>query len=140
MTDWTQYAEQRYQFEQKMAVEYPDMPPNDYYLDEQHQAHPCLTAADFKKQLEQYEQHYDARKDNDPWRVAITYVGGIRVSTMFLSVNLGFNKDKPPVLFETMVFGGALNNRTERYYTWADAEIGHRQIVADVEEADANES
>lgn len=53
------------------------------------------------------------------------------VSTVFLGMDHGFGRGAP-VLFETMVFGGPMNDYCERYRTWAEAERGHRTVVAQV--------
>lgn len=34
-----------------------------------------------------------------------------------------------PFVFETIVLGGPMNGKRERYNTWRDAELGHRAIV-----------
>lgn len=41
----------------------------------------------------------------------------------------------PPILFETMVFGGPLNEEQVRYVTWDEAERGHAEMVARVRAA-----
>lgn len=56
---------------------------------------------------------------------------GIRVSTVFLGLNHNFGRGKP-ILFETMVFGGKLDEKQKRYRTWEEAEIGHKATVAEV--------
>lgn len=53
----------------------------------------------------------------------------ITVSTVFLGLDHSFGEG-PPVLFETMVFGGKHNEEQWRYCTWDQAEVGHRQVVA----------
>jgi len=63
-------------------------------------------------------------------RVGLYTVDAFRVSTVFLGLDHGFGFG-PPLLFETMVFGGPLNYEMERYSTWKQAEIGHNQIVQD---------
>lgn len=69
----------------------------------------------------------------------------IRVSTVFLGLDHAFPyftptdgngrvsvtyTPPPPILFETMIFGGAHDGYQERYATWAAAEEGHRRAVA----------
>lgn len=49
----------------------------------------------------------------------------IAVSTVFLGINHNY-LDGPPILFETMIFGGANNERMWRYATWEEAERGHK--------------
>jgi len=74
-------------------------------------------------------------KENfDNRRVAKTEIGKVRISTVFLGIDHNWG-DGPPILFETMVFGGELDQEQERYSTWEEAKVGHRQMVAMVEEA-----
>jgi hypothetical protein len=53
----------------------------------------------------------------------------VAVSTVFLSADHNFSGEGPPVLFETMVFGGPLDQEQERYTTWAAATAGHIRWV-----------
>lgn len=67
------------------------------------------------------------RSDEAKCRVDYTDIApGIKVSTIFLGVNTSLGK---PVLFETMVFGGALNREQWRYHTWDEAVAGHAAVV-----------
>ena len=72
--------------------------------------------------------------ENADRQVAETILGEVRISTVFLGLNHRFgsvpNKDRVPLLFETMVFGGKLNLEFERYPTWQDAEEGHKRWIA----------
>lgn len=61
-------------------------------------------------------------------------VGNVKVSTVFLGVDHGYD-GKEPVLFETMVFGGSMDEEMLRYKTWEDALYGHNQMVESVKEA-----
>ena len=64
--------------------------------------------------------------------VARTQVGAVsEVSTVFLGMDHNFGGG-PPVLFETMVFGGPMEGEQERYHTWEQAEEGHAWMVARV--------
>jgi hypothetical protein len=47
-------------------------------------------------------------------RVALTDTDNGQVSTVFLGIDHSFSEDGPPVLFETMVFGGTLDGEQER--------------------------
>ena len=60
--------------------------------------------------------------------VADDQIGSIRISTVFLGLNHQWG-DGPPLLFETMVFGGDLDGDCERYSAWQEAEAGHREMV-----------
>lgn len=53
---------------------------------------------------------------------------GERVSTVFLALDHGYG-DEPPVVFETMVFGGDYDEYTWRYSTWDEALETHNKIV-----------
>lgn len=61
-------------------------------------------------------------------RVALTEQDGITVSTVFLGLDHSMNSG-PPVLFETMIFGGKEDQYCERYCTWEEAEKGHEEAV-----------
>jgi hypothetical protein len=50
---------------------------------------------------------------------------GVRVSTVFLGLDHRFSGDGPPILFETMIFGGRHDQDQDRYSTWEEAEAGH---------------
>ena len=50
------------------------------------------------------------------------------VSTVFLGIDHNWG-DGPPVLYETMVFGGPLDEEQVRYCTRAEAAAGHDEIV-----------
>lgn len=65
-------------------------------------------------------------------QVANDHVGAVRVSTVFLGIDHRFGGDGPPILFETMVFGGPLDDEQDRYSTWEEAEAGHAAMLARV--------
>lgn len=67
--------------------------------------------------------------ENADRRVAITAQGDTEVSTVFLGVNHQFG-DGPPLIFETMVFGGDYDGECCRYSTWEQAEGGHAEMSA----------
>ena len=56
--------------------------------------------------------------------VAKTVIGCAEVSTVFLAIDYSFG-DGPPLLFETMIFGGEHDMYQDRYSTWEEALIGH---------------
>ena len=59
-------------------------------------------------------------------------IGGVKVSTVFLGLDHRFSdslEDGPPVLWETMIFGGAHDEHQERYTSRADAIAGHARAV-----------
>jgi hypothetical protein len=63
-------------------------------------------------------------------RVAETMVGDVRVRTVFL----GIGTDRRPGLWQTMVFGGKLDETQERYCTGEEARAGHDRWLALVRE------
>ena len=58
-------------------------------------------------------------------RLQSTEYGGVRVSTIWLGCNLGFNEKMQALIFETMVFGGPHDKRQWRYATEQEAQDGH---------------
>ena len=66
----------------------------------------------------------------DKRRVARTELAGgaVEISTVFLWLDHSYGQG-PPILFETMVFGGLLDEECERYSTWIEAEQGHEAMV-----------
>ena len=57
-------------------------------------------------------------------RVAFDTINGFDISTVWLGLNHQFG-DGPPMIFETMVFGGPLDQECERYSTEEEAISGH---------------
>lgn len=55
-------------------------------------------------------------------------VPGVRVSTIFLGLDHNHGEG-PPILFETMVFGGEHDHEQQRYHTWDEAIKGHAWMV-----------
>ncbi len=55
----------------------------------------------------------------------------VKVSTVFLGLDHNF-EGGVPLLFETMVFGGSLDQDMERYSTWEEAERGHKEMCEKV--------
>jgi len=66
--------------------------------------------------------------------VAHTHFGDVRVSTVFLGLDHSFG-DGPPVLWESMVFGGPLDQEQRRYTSRADADAGHTALCMAVVDA-----
>jgi hypothetical protein len=61
-------------------------------------------------------------------RVAFTQLPGVDISTVFLGIDHRHG-DGPPLVFETMVFGGTLDQEIRRYGTWDEAAAGHADTV-----------
>ena len=56
----------------------------------------------------------------------------IEVSTIFLSIDHNFYKSGKPILFETMIFGGALDGYQWRYTDLEAAKKGHLEAIKEV--------
>lgn len=72
-------------------------------------------------------------RNPDKRRVALDEVGEARISTVFLGIDHQWGSG-PPLLFETMVFGGPMDEQQWRYSTWDEAEAGHHRVVEAVRE------
>lgn len=68
-------------------------------------------------------------ENDDNRRVAETCLGNVLISTVFLGIDHRFFGNGPPLLFETLVFGGPLNDEQTRCSTWEQAETAHALIV-----------
>jgi len=78
------------------------------------------------------EEWRNWRVKNDEQRtVAKDQIGEVCVSTVFLGIDDSFGSG-PPILFESMVFGGRYDEDMDRYETWEEAEAGHRAMVEKV--------
>lgn len=56
-------------------------------------------------------------------------IGGAKVSTIFLALDLNVPAHGPPLLFETMIFGGEHAEYQKRYATREEAERGHAEAI-----------
>ena len=76
------------------------------------------------------EELVEVYNDNDKKRIlGKDVVCGVMISTIFLGIDHNFG-DGPPIIFETMVFGGvAPNSEQERYSTYDEAMAGHKRYV-----------
>ncbi len=91
------------------------------------------------------EEHETRKVEPNTWaivfgktdhHVADEMVGETRISTVFLGIDHAFGGGEP-LLFETMVFGGELDQSQERYSTWDEAEARHKVWVERVIQADS---
>ena len=94
----------------------------DCYMLEGTVAVPCEDVRTWAKWFETANRH-----------VAKNQIGAVRVSTVFLGLDHSFDEG-PPLLFETMIFGGTHDEEQWRYATWDEAVAGHRKAVALVKE------
>lgn len=63
--------------------------------------------------------------------VALTRLGDVVVSTVWLGINHNWSEG-PPIIFETMVFGGKHDQEQYRYTTESMAMSGHQAVVAEI--------
>lgn len=61
--------------------------------------------------------------------VANDKIGDVRISTVFLGIDHRFGDDGPPLIFETMIFGGAHDQYQTRASTWDEAEKQHAEAM-----------
>jgi hypothetical protein len=70
-----------------------------------------------------------------PPHIGYTHIGngeGVLISTVFLVSPAGVGIIENPLFFETMVFGGPLDQLQTRYPTWDEAAAGHQRICEEV--------
>jgi len=89
----------------------------DNFILDGHATVPCDDLTTWGRWMETAKRH--VRED---------FFGDIRISTVFLGIDHSFG-DGPPLIFETMVFGGALDQEMDRYSTWDEAEGGHNAMM-----------
>lgn len=65
---------------------------------------------------------------SEDWIIARDTVGDAVVSTVFLGLDHQFG-DGPPLVFETMIFGGEHDQEQWRYSTIEEAREGHDRAV-----------
>lgn len=78
------------------------------------------------------EQRVVAKTELEPplWRLVLAFITRkplcpVRVSTVFLGLNHQFEEGMPPLLYETMIFGGPCDDFQFRYHDKPTALIGH---------------
>lgn len=96
------------------------MPFGKYILDAEGQPVPCEDPIAWARW---YEAHDDQR------RVAVDRIGDIKVSTVFLGLDHNYGRGAP-ILYETMIFGGAHDGYQDRYHTRDQAVAGHAHAIA----------
>lgn len=73
---------------------------------------------------EEWATSYD---DGDSTQVALSEVS---VSTVFMGLDHAMGTEGPPILWETMIFGGPHDGYQTRYSSKEDAVEGHRYATA----------
>lgn len=75
-------------------------------------------------------------RDHEYRVVARDFVGKIEVCTVWLGFDHSFRAQEP-VLFETVVFGGRMDQYVRRYGTEEAARSGHDRVLATVRRLEA---
>lgn len=76
--------------------------------------------------VEEWSQNFEAERGGK--RIRMDDVNRVRVSTIFFGVDTALTG--PPMVFETMIFGGAHDRWTEKTSTLAEAEQAHATALA----------
>jgi len=99
--------------------------PDKYILDDNGEPVPCDDVVVWGRWLERASRDRSRiiAQDLDERDPAKT----VKVSTVFLGLDHQFG-DGPPVLWETMVFGGVLDGEIRRYTSRAEALRGHQAM------------
>jgi hypothetical protein len=87
----------------------------------------CAVPVDLMTWARWYEDAKDLRI------VARTTIAHVDVSTVFLGTDQRIDGEGPPLIFETMIFGGPEDGYTARASTWEEAEKSHLDACALVE-------
>jgi len=100
--------------------------PTHYILDDQQRPVP-LPDEDLMKWARWFGQANELRT------VGWDIYAGCKISTVFLGLDHNFMDNGPPILWETMVFGGPMDQYQQRCSgTWEQAEAMHAAVVEKV--------
>lgn len=102
---------------------------NNYVLDERGEPVPEPDLMAWARWFEQFDNR----------RVDRTEIGDVHVSTVFLATDHNWLESGPPILWETMIFGGDYDGHEWRWTTRAAAQAGHDRIVAALRAGEAPE-
>jgi hypothetical protein len=102
--------------------------PGRYILNDAGDAEPCDDLLTWGRWMQTADRHVAQDLDEaDEHRT-------IRVSTVFLGLDHDWLGTGPPVLWETLVFGGVLDGEMRRYTSRAEALRGHQAMCQRVME------
>ena len=86
----------------------------------------------------QFERRCQDCQDGKPDIYRVAFDGdpdGVYVSTVFLGLDHNFMGVGPPLLWESLVFGGEYDGEMRRYTSKEEALRGHKELVGQVVEA-----
>lgn len=95
----------------------------DKYILKDKKAIPCNDILEWGKMMQ----------NNEARRVAFNKIREIDISTVFIGLDHAIYGS--PMIYETMVFGGEMDQETYRYSTWEEAEQGHKEICKKIIES-----
>ena len=104
-----------------------------YVLDDERNVVPASDYHEFFAWRDAYAKERGQDKPTATLQVARDVLDDVTVSTVFLGLDHGWG-ESVPIVFETMVFGGHLDEKQWRYATWDGAVAGHAAIVASVKD------
>lgn len=93
-------------------------PVNNYILDEDNNPVICPDINTWAAWFETADRH-----------VAYSSVGDVNISTVFLGMGHNFGREGPPILWETMIFGGLNDGYQARCASYEDAKKEHEFAV-----------
>jgi len=98
-----------------------------YVLDEDKNPVPCDDTKEWVRFMENLENKVVRKTTIE------NEIENIEVSTVFLGIDHSFSSDGPPILFETMIFGGPTDQEQWRYVTWEDAITDHSRVLEELQ-------
>ena len=78
--------------------------------------------------MQKWAFDFESYNNNIILQTHIGWFRKIHISTVWLGLNHQYG-DGPPLIFETMISGGSLDQYQERYSTKNEALIGHKRAV-----------
>ena len=115
-----------------------------YILDEQGQPQPCEDILEWGRWFQTHDrvvkQDYVEGERTTAAHTSISEGHGVGVSTVFLGLDHNYTGHGPPILWESMVFGTALDGEMRRYESKEAAIRGHEELLAMVSAAYAQET
>lgn len=92
---------------------------------------PCYSLLQWAEWMQNSDRRVKLHKVKQRVRLedGVVEMQQVNVSTVFLGIDHGFLGDAPPILFESMIFGGWADEYQIRYCTWADAVEGHYELL-----------
>ena len=98
-----------------------------YYLLRGREIVPCVNLSKWGQAMARFDV-----------QIADDHIDEVRVSTVFLGMDHNSECDGPPLLFETMIIGGLLDEFRMRCTTYEEAEVMHQIVLAMVKREQEN--